>query len=80
VIDGCESHFPASRNADSIDLSYIRNPNALRDSDYFHIEFYAVEGTKEYLVAEDKSTIRVTQNQLTPGNITQLKVTNIGSN
>jgi hypothetical protein len=60
-------------------VSFIRNPNSLRDSGYFSIEFYAVEGVKEFLVAKDAKQIRVTANQLTPGNITGLKVVNIGS-
>ena len=59
IIDGCDSYFNARRNADTLDISYFRNPNSLKDSTPFRLEFYAVDGNYEYLTATDNTSIKV---------------------
>jgi hypothetical protein len=46
----------------------------LKDSSYFRVEFYAVDGDYEYLTATDNSSVKVHGLQLAAGNISGIEV------
>ena len=62
VIDGCKKFVESTMNADTLDILYVRNPNAIMDTDAFTVQFFTIFDEVEYLTATDNSTLRVFEN------------------
>jgi len=79
VIDGCKKFVESTMNADTLDILYVRNPNAIMDTGAFTVQFFTIYDDVEFLTAYDNSTLRVFQNQLASGTISGVKVDPLGN-
>ena len=73
ILDGCSNYEDATSNWAVITLTQLRNTESLRDSDDITIEFYAMDGSQEYLTTT--GTMKLFASSLSAGDVTNASIT-----